>query len=574
MGEAVRGLLFFLVAMTASASVFPDVDEYARGVLDGEIPACKWVRLACERHFEWMERDDIYFDYKAAKRCCEFFPTFLKHYKGAWAGKPLELAPWQKFFFGSVYGWKWKATGFRVIRYAYLEVPRKNGKTTSAAGPVIQELFIGGEGGAEIYAVATKEDQAKILANDVRKMLKRCPDLLEHAKIRVKEIEYEPMDAVFKPLGSDSDTLDGLNPHFWVADEFHAWKNRDLWDVMDDGTGARMQPVCLMITTAGANQQGVCYTTRTQIVNILEKVVEENTDAWFGLIYTVDDPENWEEEEEWYKANPNLGIGKTIEYMRGQYAMAKQMPSKRNAFLNKQLNIWTDAEQAWITTELWRSCGSLLDTETLRGKRCYVGIDLAEVKDLSAVVYLFPPQEGVEKYTALLRCWIPEDDIRDRSKKDRVPYDVWKHQGLVEATPGNVTDFDFIETAIVQDCLKYDVEEVAYDPWRATQTAIHLQDTGLEMVPVRQGFKSLSAPVKELERLLTKGEFNHLGNPVFAWAASNVVAVYDPTNAVKFDKAKSRERIDPMAALVNALARAMEEEDPGSVYDSKEVRTL
>lgn len=548
-----------VMGLTAKASVFPEVDDYARGVLSGEIIACKLVKLAAERHFRWKERDDIFFDAKAAKMRCDFFPAFLKHYKGAMAGKPLELSPWQKFFFGSVYGWKRKATGYRVIQYAYLEVPRKNGKTTSAAGPVVQELFIGGEGGAEIYAVATKEDQAKILWKDVRAMIKKSPDLLAEAKIRVREIEYEEMEAVFRALGSDSDTLDGLNPHLWVCDELHAWKYRELWDVMDDATGARMQPINLMITTAGSSQLGICYTLRTHLVNILEQVVEDS-DEWFGLVYTVDDPEKWQDETEWYKANPNLGVSKTLDYMRKQARMALQMPTKLNAFLNKQLNIWTDAAQAWVTTEVWRKNGSLIDVEALRGKRCYMGIDLAEVRDLSALVLLFPPQEGVPVLTALLRCWIPEEDIEKRSKMDRVPYKVWRKQGLIEATPGNVTDFDFIEAAILKEATLYDVVEVAYDPWKATQTAIHLQDAGLEMVPVRQGYKTLSPPINELERLLTKAAFNHGGNPVFAWAASNVVAVYDPTNAVKFDKAKSRERIDPMAALINALARYMEEE--------------
>jgi phage terminase large subunit-like protein len=250
------------------------------------------------------------------------------------------------------------------------------------------------------------------------------------------------------------------------------------------------------------------------------------------------------------------------------------MPTKLNAFKNKQLNIWTDAAMAWVSSERWRACAFEQDLEALKGKRCYIGIDLAEVCDLSAVVYLFPPQEGVERLTAVLKVWIPDENIRDRSKRDKVPYEVWKTQGYVHSTPGNVTDFDFIEAEILKDATLYDVVEIAYDPWKATQTAIHLQDAGLELVPVRQGYKSLSAPVKELERLLIKEDFNHLGNPVFAWACGNVVATQDPTGAVKFDKAKSRERIDPMAALINAIARYLEEEDPGSVYAEQEVRTL
>lgn len=519
------------------------VTAYAKSVTSGEIIACKWVRLACERHLRDLDDDRFFFDEAEAQRWIDFFPENLRHYKGECAGQPFHLEPWEEFIIGCIFGWKLSDTGKRRFRYAYIEVPRKNGKTAIVAGVGVAGLL--DEPGAEVYSVATKEDQAKLAWRDGLTFIKNSQHLSRTLKTRVKSIHYDSGDAVWKPLGSDSDTLDGLNPSIAIMDELHAWKSRALYDVIDDAMGARAEPLILIITTAGYNKNGICYEQRKHVEQILETTIAD--ESYFGIIYTVDDPDKWDDEDEWRKANPNLGVSKSWEFMRDQAARAKQMPTKLNAFLNKQLNIWTEAEVTWLPLDKWDACNG--DAE-MSGP-CFAGLDLASVSDTASFVRYWP-----ETGLVVSAFWIPADGAKKRSETDRVPYLDWIRQGLIRATEGNVTDYDVIRRDIGLIAEEYPIEEVAFDRWNATQIVTQLQGDGMTMVPFGQGFSSMSAPSKELEKLVIGAKLRHRGNPVLRWMAGNVVTRLDPAENIKPDKEKSREKIDGIVALIMAIGRA------------------
>lgn len=534
------------------------VTAYARSVAEKKRGACKWERLACERHLTDLERKAFHFDATAAKEAIRFFGA-LRHYKGQHAGQSFALHPSQQFVIGSVYGWKTHKGGPRRFRYAYDEVPRKNGKTTLSAGVGIMGILE--EPGAEVYSVATKEDQAKIGWRDGRAMIKGSPGLAEMLSLRVKEIRFDNRDSIWKPLGSDSETLDGLNPSLALMDELHAWNSRDLWDVIDDGMGARLQPLIFQITTAGNNRHGICAEQRNHVCSILEGRAPD--DHYFGVIYTIDDEDDPHDPASWHKANPLLGVAKTVEFMRQQSEMAKLLPGKLNAFLNKQLNVWTEQDVRWLSPAAWDACGGAVDEAAFRGASCVGGLDMAATTDVAALVRYFP-SDGNAPDAILPTFWIPEDTIRERSRRDRVPYDVWSREGLVRPTPGNVVDYDRVRADIMAMHEQTPFRELAFDPWNMTQLATQLQGDGVTVVPFRQGYASLSPAAKELEKRLLSKSFVHGGNPVLRWMAGNVAIEQDPAGNIKPSKRKSRERIDGIVALTMAVGRDMLQAPPSA----------
>jgi len=529
------------------------VTAYAREVIDGKRLACKWERLACERHLTDLERRAFHWDVEEAVKRINFFPS-LRHYKGQRAGESFALHPSQAFSIGALYGWKTHKGGPRRFRYYYEEIPRKNGKTTKSAGVGIMGLLE--ESGAEVYSVATKEDQAKIGWRDGRAMIKGSPGLTEMLSLRVKEIRFDQRESVWKPLGADSETLDGLNPSLALMDELHAWANRDLWDVIDDGMGARLQPLIFQITTAGSNRFGICMEQRKHVASILEGTVTD--DHYFGVIYTIDEGDDPHDPQSWRKANPLLGIAKTEEFMRQQSHMAEQLPGKLNAFLNKQLNVWTEQDVRWLSLSAWDACAGpvSLDEFAVTGRQCVGGLDMAATTDIAALVRYFDG-EGDQPDVVLPTFWLPEETMRERSRRDRVPYEQWANQGLIRVTPGNVVDYDRVRADIMAMHERTPFRELAYDPWNLTQLATQLQGDGLTMVPFRQGFASLSPAAKELEKRLLGRSFVHGGNPILRWMAGNVAVEMDPAGNIKPSKRKSTERIDGIVALIMSLGRAM-----------------
>lgn len=563
-------------------------EEYAEAVLNGEQVACSQVARACRRYVDDIEHGaerGLWFDVTAARLAITFF-VVLHHWKGEWAGQPIVLEPWQQFVVWNVFGWK-RADGSRRFRSAYLEVARKNGKTTLAAGMGLYLMLADGEPGAEVYTAAVKRDQARIAHKDATQMVKSSPQLSRLAGTFKDNIFSETTASKFEPLGRDSNSLDGLNVHGAICDEVHAWKTRDMWDVLETATGSRRQPLMLAITTAGYDRHSFCWSMHEYTEKVLEGTVED--DSHFGMIYTLDKDDDWEDEAVWIKANPNLEISKKVDDMRRLKARAEEMPAALNAFLRLHLNMWTQAAERWIDVEKWEACGEYaVQAEALHGRPCYGGLDLASTTDINAWVLVFPPLEEDEPYQVLTRFWVPEESMHERSKRDRVPYEAWVRHGYMQATPGNVTDYAFILAQIAADLAAFDLRELAFDRWGSQKIVTDLQELGFTVDPKEhqrtgrplliqfgQGFASMSGPTKELEKLILSGGIAHGDQPVLNWMASNVMVRQDPSGNLKPDKEKSTEKIDGIVALIMGLARAMAHaERVRSVYETRGIREL
>ncbi len=542
------------------------VTEYAEQVLSGRVAACRWVRLACERHLRDLEMGrgrGLWFDEEEAERVFRFF-ALLPHVKGEWArdGSTIRLEPWQRFILGSIFGWK-REDGLRRFRTAYIEVPRKNAKSTLAAGVGLWLAFFDGEPGAEVYAAATKRDQAKIVWGDARQMVLKTPGLRARIRAFVSNLHSAQTASKFEPLGADADSLDGLNIHGAIVDELHAHRTRALWDVLVTATGARRQALIFAITTAGWDRTSICWEQHDYVSKVLEGIVPDDT--VFGYIATIDEGDDWTDPAAWAKANPNLGISVKMDDLERQCAQARHMPAAQNAFKRLRLNVWTEASERWIDTTVWDQ--GAVSVRVAEGASCYAGLDLSSTTDLSAFVLLFGPDaEGT--YDVLPYFWMPGENIRQRVERDCVPYDLWVRQGYIEATPGNVIDYDVIRARINDLGRCYRIREIAVDRWNATQITMQLQGDGFEMVPMGQGFASMSAPSKEFERLVLEGKIRHGGHPVLRWMVSNVSVVQDAAGNIKPAKDKSTGRIDGVVALIMALDRAVRNQG-GSVYNER-----
>lgn len=544
--------------------------QYADDVVAGRIVVCEWVRLAVERHLYDLDHGHergLWFDEAAAWRVIGFC-SVCRHYKGEFAGEIFSPEPWQQFFLWVLFGWK-RADGTRRFRTAYLEVARKNGKTYLGAVVGLYLFCADNEAGAEVYSVATKRDQARICHGDAVQIVRNSEVLREEIEVLRDNLSIEQTASKFEPLGRDSDTLDGLNVSGAIMDELHAWKNRLLWDVIDTATGSRRQPLIAAITTAGFNRQTVCWDQHVYLKKILAGQVVDDT--FFGMIFTLDDEAELEDERAWIKANPNLGVSVKVDDLIGQVERAKSLPAQLNSILRLRFNIWTQAEKRWIHPTAWSACSTPVDEESLLGRTCYAGLDLSSTTDISALVYVFPPAGEDDLYQALCRFWIPDERIGERSLRDRVPYDVFRRDGHIIATPGEVIDYGFIVQCLQADKERFEIAELAFDRWGATKIVQDVADLGIDVVQFGQGFASMSAPMKELEKLIISRKLSHGGHPVLAWMADNVVAVQDPAGNLKPDKSKSIEKIDGIVALIMALDRALHG-DPAkrkSVYEER-----
>ena len=519
--------------------------------------AGEWIRKACQRHIDDMETGPergIYFDERAAQHVINFF-GYLRHSKGKWANDVFVLEPWQQFILWVMFGWM-RVDGTRRFRIAYIEIPRKNGKSTLLAGICLYLFFADGEEGAEVYTAATKRAQAKITHGEATRMVQKSPELRKRIKVFRDNMCVISTSSKFEPLGADSDTEDGLNISGAGIDELHAHKTRSMWDVIDTATGSREQPMLCAITTAGSGKHTICFEQHEYSKKILDNIIED--DAHFTYIASVDDPEKWDDEKEWRKANPNLGVSVSIDDMRTKAEKAKQQPTSLNAFKRLKLNIWVEASTPWLDLIKWDSCKDATPFEELVGRKCYGGLDLSSTTDITALVLVFPRDD--KGYDVLCYFWVPGDSMVNREKKDRVPYPVWASQGFIEETDGNVVDYDAVRAKVVALSDVFDMQEIGYDRWNSSQIVNDLLDDGADMVPVGQGFASMSAPSKELEKLVLGGDFRHGSNPVLRWMASNAVVQIDPAENIKPAKNKSTEKIDGIVAGVMALAMAVSHE--------------
>lgn len=539
----------------------PSIDEvtgYAREVVGGSVLACQLVKKACTRHLSDLESGPargLRWDRESAQRAIGFF-RFLRHSKGEWAGKELLLASWQKFVVGSLFGWK-RADELRRFRTAYIEVPRKNGKSTIAAGIGLYGLIADNEPGAEIYSVATKRDQAKIVFEEAKAMVNHSPALGRRIKVQMNNLHCLDTRSKFEPLSSDARTLDGLNVYYGLVDELHAHRTREVWDVLQTATGARRQPLLFVITTAGTQVLGVCYEQRDYSVKLLNEVVAD--DSYFSVIYTIDEGDDWTLEQTWRKANPNYGISVKPEDLADLCQKAQEVPGEQNGFLTKRLNIWCQQEELWLDIDVWKQAPAPLPIEQLKGRDCWLGLDLSTTTDLTALVAVFPPLHEDENWEVLSYFFLPEENIDARVRRDNVPYDRWARDGFLKLTDGNVVDYGAVRNQIANLSEFVVVREIGFDPWNATHLSTDLAAEGFTMVEIRQGFRTMSEPSKKLERLVMSRKLAHRNNPVLTYCISNVTLRHDDNDNYMPSKGKSTRRIDGAVALIIALARPIQE---------------
>ena len=527
--------------------------SYARAVVGGSIPACRWVRLACQRHIYDLSSDrGIWWDQKSCDRALRFF-AFLRHSKGEMAGKPFVLSDWQQFVIGCLFGWK-RADGSRRFREAWLEVPRKMGKTTLAAGVALLLLTADGEGGAEVYSGATKRDQAKLSHGEAKRMVKASPELSRRIDVYRDNLSIEKTNSKYEPLGADADTADGLNPSGLILDEVHAWKGREFWDVLDTAMGARREPLKFCITTAAvdARQETVYDEQHKQAKNILDG--RYPNDSIFAMIFTIDDGDDWREESSWHKSNPNLNVSVGINYLRDAFTKTKGSPASINAFKRLYLNVRTASVDGWLPMDLWDRCGlETFDESELVGRECFGALDIANSSDLAAWVKVFPWEDG---YRLLCRFWCPNEARDTRGQKLRDILAPWIDSGLIEATEGNEIDLKAIEETVKTDAAIYSLRDVAFDPWNATATAQNLSLEGIEMFKFLQSIRSYNEPARLLESLVRQGKLWHNANPVLSWMAANTTIKTDGIGNIMPDRKKSANKIDGIPATIMALARA------------------
>lgn len=510
-----------------------------------------------------------HYDKAKADRAVAFIEN-LKHTKGKWAGKNFLLLPWQEQIIRDIFGIV-DSQGRRQFRTAYVEIPKKQGKSELAAAIALYLLYADNEPSAEVYGAACDRSQASIVFDVAKQMVQMSPALLKRSKITAatKRIVNYSNTGFYQVLSAETATKHGLNVSGLVFDEIHAQPNRKLYDVLTKGSGdAREQPLFFIITTAGTDKNSICYELHSKALDI--KAGRKKDHSFYPIVYGLTEEDDWNDEANWYKSNPSLGHTISIDRVREAYKNALENPAEENVFKQLRLNMWTSATVCWIPDHIYDRGNLSIDIDSLKGRECYGGLDLSSTSDITAFVLVFPPRTEDEKYIILPFFWLPEDTLELRCRRDHVLYDVWEKQGYIQTTEGNVIHYGFIEKFIEELGEKYHIKEIAFDRWNATQMVQNLEDMGFTVVPFGQGYKDMSPPSKELYKLLMGGSINHGGHPVLKWMAQNVVMRQDPAGNIKPDKDKSVEKIDGIVATIMALDRCIRnKDDGGSVYDER-----
>jgi phage terminase large subunit-like protein len=499
------------------------------------------------------------------------FIECLCHTKGRWAGKPFILMPWQERIIRDVFGIL-KPDGHRQFSTAYIEIPKKNGKSELAAAIALYLLFGDGEASPEVYGAAADRAQASIVMDVASQMVRLTPALERRSKILTanKRIACRTNNGFYQVLSAEVGTKHGLNVSGLVLDEVHAQPNRKLYDVLTKGSGdAREQPLYFLITTAGTDTNSICYELHQKAEDIIEG--RKNDPTFYPVIYGAGMDEDWTDPKVWKKANPSLGETITMDKVRAACESAKQNPGEENSFRQLRLNQWVKQSVRWMPMDKWDACAFPADPEDLEGRVCYGGLDLSSTTDLTSFCLVFPPEEDDEPYYILPYFWLPEDTLTLRVNRDHVPYDVWERQGYIQTTEGNVVHYAFIEKFIEKLGEKYNIREIAFDRWGAVQMVQNLEGMGFTVVPMGQGFASMSPPTKELMKLTLEKKLAHGGHPVLRWNMDNIFIRTDPAGNIKADKAKSTEKIDGAIACIMALDRAIRcgNDTSESVYDTR-----
>lgn len=534
---------------------------YMQAVVGGAVPASKWTRLAVQRQLDDLRRaaSDEWpwiFDGDRAERPCAFI-ELMPHIKGKWAkeGRTIELEGWQCFILTTVFGWVHRDTGLRRYREAYIEVPRKNAKSTLSSGVCLYMLAADGEQGAEVYSAATTRDQARIVFDDSKAMAERSPGLRVHCGVAIMQhsLTVAATASRFAPLAAEGSTLDGLNVHFACIDELHAHKTRAVYDVIDTARGAREQSLLWSITTAGTDRSGICYERRTHVTKVLDGVVTDP--ALFGVIYTLDENDDPFDRTTWAKANPNWSISVLPDDMEAAARKAEAMPSAFNNFLTKRLNVWVSGESPWMDMRAWDRCGdkALRDLSAFAGRKAWIGLDLAQKKDFAAASLVFQDDDG--RWCVCTRLYLNELAIQESGNAH---LSGWARQGYVSVTDGDLTDFDVVADDLRQLCRDFDVQEIAFDPALSMYFAGKLIEEGLPLVEISQRAMFFTQPLLQVENMVLEGLLRHDANPVMAWMVSNLVIKVSKFNGLRQPtKERPENKIDGPIAMLMALGRAL-----------------
>ena len=522
-----------------------------------------------------FKAEDSHYDEGAADYAVNFIQC-LSHTKGTWAGKPFDLIPWQEQIIRDIFGIL-KPNGYRQFNTAYIEIPKKQGKSELAAAVALLLTCGDGEERAEVYGCAADRQQASIVFEVAADMIRMCPALAKRCKIlsATKRIIYIPTTSFYQVLSAEAYSRHGFNIHGVVFDELHTQPNRKLFDVMTKGSGdARMQPLYFLITTAGTDTKSICYETHQKAKDILAGRKVDPT--FYPVIYGADEGDDWTDPDVWRKANPSLGITVGLDKVRAACESARQNPTEENSFRQLRLNQWVKQAVRWMPMEKWDLCSGDVKDEDLEGRVCYGGLDLSSTTDITAFVLVFPPEGDDDRYIVRPWFWIPEESMDQRVMRDHVPYDVWERKGFLKTTEGNVVHYGFIESFIEELGEKYNIREIAYDRWGAVQMSQNLEGMGFTVVPFGQGFKDMSPPTKELMKLVLEKRVAHGGHPVLRWMMDNVFIRKDPAGNIKPDKEKSTEKIDGAVAMIMALDRAIRNGNviSESVYDERGILLL
>lgn len=507
--------------------------------------------------------DDFYFDVPEARKLIKFCEANLKHSKGEFAGRAFKLEKWQKKVIGHLFGWKHKRTNLRRFRKVLIYIPRKNGKSfiTSALGLI--GLVADNEQGAEIYCIASDTAQAALVFNEAASMVQQNEKLAEDIRVfkGYKAMKFEETASYWRVLSSTAASKHGLNPHLFICDELHTQKDSELIEVMETGTGTRQQPLGIYLTTADYSGDSPCNRMLDYAKKVRDGIIEDPT--FLPVIYEAErDKDDWRDEKVWFKVNPNLGVSIKIDYFRQQFKKALEDPNYENTFKRLHLNMQTEQEKRWMQMHEWDASGQKIELEALKGKECFAGLDLSSTTDITAFVLYFPAECACIPF-----FWVPE-----ATAKKRLEYEVWARDKQITITEGKTINYDLIREKIIELTSEYQIKDIAYDPWNASQLAIKLADTdGLPMIEFRQGYKSMNEPTKELYKTVLEHKLVHFNNPVLRWMASNAQVVEDPAGNVKLTKVSkdSQLKVDGIIALVMAMGLAINhKQEDKSVYDS------